>query len=61
MSQLEQRLKQMKAYRDVAIAHGDPSDKLYIEDLNLSISVFEAQLKYANPVVQKGWIDEQAN
>lgn len=56
MTQLEQRLNQMKKYYHEALK--DPlSNRLYIEDLELSISVFEAQLKTSKPVLQQGWVE----
>lgn len=52
---LETRLENMKYYRERAIAIGDPSDKLYIEDLNLSIEMFEkATIKNKNFVIMNG-------
>lgn len=57
MSQIEARLKQMKAYREKAMQN-PIANRLYIEDLDLSIAAFEEQVKYANPMVQQGWADE---
>lgn len=58
MSQIEARLKQMKNYLKEAMQN-PIANRLYIEDLNLSIAAFEEQVKYANPMVQKGWVDSE--
>ena len=54
---LETRLARCIAYRDEAML--DPvGNRLYIEDLELSIKMFSAALK--KPEVRKGWEDEEA-
>ena len=48
------RLERMKDYLALAEFNNDPSDKLYIEDLKLSIAMFE---KY-QPKVMSGFEEE---
>lgn len=55
------RLENMRKYRDVAIAQNDPSDKLYIEDLNTSIAYFEEAItkpKKQYEIINAKWLDE---
>lgn len=52
---IETRLANMKAYREEALKYPQ-KNKLYIEDLNLSINMFEKQLKTSKPVLQSGWL-----
>ena len=54
---LEQRLARCIAYRDEAMKQPE-DNKLYIEDLNLSIALFE-QCKTYPSIIQKGWADEK--
>jgi hypothetical protein len=52
---LETRLARCIAYRDEAML--DPiNNRLYIEDLTLSIKMFEKAVK--KPEVRKGWEDD---
>lgn len=44
MGQSMKRLERMKDYLALAELRNDPSDKLYIEDLKLSISYFESSI-----------------
>lgn len=54
---LEHRLNRCIAYRNEAMKQPE-ANKLYIEDLNLSIDMFSKAI--AKPVLlQKGWADEE--
>lgn len=54
MTTLEQRIEQLKQYR----AEADPvADALYIEDLDLSIAMFEKMGKREAYQVMKGFDD----
>lgn len=59
MSELENRLELMKAYRAAAIAEQDPSHRLYIEDLDLSVAMFEKQASVNKDslTLRNGWVD----
>ena len=52
---LETRLARCIAYRDEALKH-PVENRLYIEDLNLSIKMFSSAVK--KPEVRKGWEDD---
>lgn len=56
MSVLEKRLDQMKIYLAEAMLKPE-ENKLYIEDLQLSIATFEKQAEVHKPVLQNGWVD----
>lgn len=56
---LEQRLATCKQYREEALKH-PKANKLYIEDLELSISMFESAVKTNSIIVGNGWIDNEA-
>ena len=54
---IETRLKLMKEYRLEALADPD-TNKLYIEDLELSIAMFEKAVKnkrYNKTIIEKGF------
>ena len=53
---LEHRLARCIAYRDEAMKQPQ-ENKLYIEDLNLSIEMFQAAVNKPT-LIQKGWSDE---
>ena len=56
---LEARLARCIAYRNEAMKQPE-ANRLYIEDLNLSIDMFSKAI--AKPVlIQKGWADEESN
>lgn len=46
----------MKRYRDEALKH-PLANRLYLEDLSISIPMFEAAVKNSTVVVQKGFVD----
>ena len=52
---LEHRLARCIAYRDEALKQPE-ENRLYIEDLELTIKMFSAAVK--KPEVRKGWEDE---
>ena len=52
---LETRLARCIAYRDEAMKEPE-ENRLYIEDLNLSIKMFSEAVK--KPEVRKGWEDD---
>ena len=52
---LETRLTRCIAYRDEALKQPE-ENKLYIEDLELTIKMFSAAIK--KPEVRKGWEDD---
>ena len=54
---LQARLNRLYSYRDEAMKQPE-ENKLYIEDLTLSIALFE-QCKTYPSVIQKGWADEK--
>ena len=55
---LETRLARCKSYRDEAMKH-PIENKLYIQDLELSIEMFEKAIR--KPIlIQKGWADEES-
>ncbi len=57
---LETRLARCIAYRDEALKHPE-ENKLYIEDLNLSIKMFSAATRsFASEeiLVRKGWVGD---
>ncbi len=54
---LEHRLARCITYRNEALL--DPiTNRLYIEDLNLSIALFEKTIRKSS-LIQKGWTDEE--
>lgn len=54
---IKTRLKLMKEYREEAMA--DPeANKFYIEDLDLSIAMFEKAAKNKGNIIQSGWLEE---
>ena len=53
---LEARLKRCKAYREQALKH-PVKNKLYIEDLDLSIAMLERAIKRS--IIQSGWLDSE--
>ena len=53
---LEHRLARCKAYREEALKQ-PRVNKLYIEDLDLSIAMFEQAC--VNPSIQHGWVDSE--
>lgn len=56
---LQQRLANCKQYREEAMKH-PIKNKLYIEDLELSIAMFESAVKTNSIIVGNGWIDNEA-
>jgi hypothetical protein len=54
---LEARLVRCKQYREEALKH-PRANKLYIEDLDLSIAMFENAVKN-NMIIGKGWIENE--
>jgi hypothetical protein len=57
MTSIEARLKQMKKYRKEALLSPE-ENKLYIEDLNLSIKLFESQVRNG-VIINEGWLDSE--
>lgn len=55
---LEARLANMRRYRDEAMQH-PIKNKLYIEDLNISIAMFEKHIANGKPIIQQGWVDKE--
>lgn len=55
---LQQRLANCKQYREEALKH-PRANKLYIEDLDLSIAYLEEATKHNNVIVGNGWIDSE--
>lgn len=58
---LEARLERCKTYREQALKH-PRANKLYIEDLNLSIEMFEQAVRSNSTrdiIVGKGWLDSE--
>lgn len=54
---LQSRLETMKKYREEALKK-PKANKLYIEDLDLSIAMFEKQIANGNSyIIQSGWLD----
>lgn len=53
---LEARLERCKAYFEEALKH-PVKNKLYIEDLELSIAMFERAIKQS--AIQSGWINNE--
>lgn len=53
---LEHRLARCKVYREEALKQ-PRVNKLYIEDLNLSIAMFEKAC--INSSIQHGWVDSE--
>lgn len=53
---LTARLERCKAYREEAIKQPQ-KNKLYIEDLDLSIEYMESAVKHNTIVVGKNWVD----
>ncbi len=53
---LEHRLVRCKSYREEALKQ-PRINKLYIEDLDLSIAMFEQAC--INPSIQHGWVDSE--
>ena len=66
MLPLEHRLARCIAYRDEAMKQ-PIENKLYIEDLELSIKMFSDTvastplLSDGTPTINKGWTDEESN
>ncbi len=58
MNALAARLERCKQYREEALQH-PLKNKLYIEDLNLSIAMFEEAVKSNQPIMGKGWLDSE--
>lgn len=54
---LTARLDRCKAYREEALKHPQ-ENKLYIEDLDISIKCMENAVKHNTIVVGKNWVDE---
>lgn len=55
MNYLEERLNMMKKYREEAMKN-PIANRLYIEDLDLSIATFEAHVKTSKPLeLKQGW------
>lgn len=54
---IQSRLERMKAYREEAMKK-PKANKLYIEDLDISIAMFE---KHADSklTIQSGWLDSE--
>jgi hypothetical protein len=52
------RLANMKAYREEALKH-PRLNKLYIEDLDLSIDMFEKALANSAIILRKGFVDKE--
>jgi hypothetical protein len=55
---IETRLATCKAYREEALKH-PKANRLYLEDLELSIAMFEEAVKHNTIVLQKGFIDSE--
>lgn len=55
-NEIETRLKNMYSYREEALKH-PIANRLYLEDLAISIPMFEAAAKNSGIVIQKGFVD----
>lgn len=55
---IETRLANMKRYLEEALKHPQ-KNKLYIEDLSISIPMFEKAIRNNTIVVQKGFVDSE--
>lgn len=55
---IEIRLSNMKRYLEQALKQPN-KNKLYIEDLQLSIPMFEEAVRNNKVVVQKGFVDSE--
>lgn len=57
---LQSRLETMKKYREQAMKK-PKLNKLYIEDLDLSIAMFEKQIANGKDgyLIQSGWLDNE--
>lgn len=55
---IETRLANMKKYLEKALKQPN-KNKLYIEDLQLSIRMFEEAIRNNKVVVQKGFVDSE--
>lgn len=56
--QIEQRLARCKQYLAEALEH-PRANKLYIEDLQLSIEMFEVAAKNNGIISGKSWVDSE--
>ena len=52
------RLANMKRYREEALKN-PIANRLYLEDLAISIPMFEAAVKNSKIVIQKGFVDSE--
>jgi hypothetical protein len=60
MNALAARLERCKQYREEALQHPQ-KNKLYIEDLNLSIVMFKKAVKNNSSIYGKGWNSEETD
>ncbi len=58
MNSLAARLERCKQYREEALQHPQ-KNKLYIADLDLSIAMFEQAVKTNQPIMGKGWQNDE--